>query len=114
MPRPAQAELERLRSRRARPERAVPIAATVSAIAADVRRTHKRHGELIELWERFVPADLAAQSSIVSFRGGVAQVQVESAAASFEIDRLLRSGVLATLRQNFSGTLTRIKVKVGV
>lgn len=106
-------KLELLRRNRARPGRDSSVVHTIAAIATDVRRTHKKHGELIELWERFVPADLAAQTSIIGLRGGIAQVQVDSAAAGFEIDRLLRSGLLAQLRSNFSETLTRVKVKVG-
>lgn len=106
-------KLEQLRRNRARPGRDSSVVQTIASIASDIRRTHKKHGELIELWERFVPADLAAQTSITSLRGGIAQVQVESAAAGFEIDRWLRAGLLAQLRSNFSGTLMRVKLKVG-
>ena len=108
-----QVKLERLRKHRARPGRELSVGPTIEAMASDLRRTHKKHGELIELWEKFVPPDLAAQTSIVSLRGGIAQVQVESSAAGFEIDRLLRTGLLAQLRSEFSGSLMRVKVKVG-
>src|SRR5436190_4217001 len=109
----AKNEIERLRKHRARPGREMSTATTISAIAGDTTRTHKKLGQLIELWEQLVPADLASQTSITSLRGGIAQVQVNSAAAGFEIDRLLRSRLLVQLRGGFAGTLHRVKVKVG-
>jgi hypothetical protein len=109
----AQIILERLRKNRARPGREMAVGAMIASIAKNARQTHKKHGEFIGLWEKLVPSDLAAQTSIVSLRGGIVQVRVDSSAASFEIDRLLRTGLLAQLRSEFSGTLMRVKVKVG-
>src|SRR5262245_27984785 len=109
----ASRQLERLREHRARPGRDVSIAADVARTAVETSRVHKKLGQFIELWERFVPPDLAAQTSVVSLRGGNVQVQAESAAAAFELDRLLRTGLLVQLRASFPAPLARVKVKVG-
>ena len=89
------------------------IGSEVKAVAVQAARTHRKLGQLIDLWESRVPADLVAHSSIAGLRGGVAHVLVDSASTAYELDRLLREGLLAQLRQHFRGTLVRVSVRIG-
>ncbi len=106
-------QLEQLRKLRCRPQPDLSISALIANTATEATKSHKKLGELIELWERLVPAELASQTSLLGLRAGVLQVRVGSSAASFELDRLLRSGLLAQLRQQFRGSLVRVKLQVG-
>ena len=68
----------------------------------------------MDIWEAMLPEDLASRCRIDTVRRGVAHVLVDSPATAFEIDRRLRGGLLDALRAAFTGTLVRVKMKVGV
>ena len=110
MPTPIQ-QLEQLRKHRSRAGKDWTIARVIADTQEDAKRTHKKFGELVELWERLVPGDLAVHTSLSNFRAGVLHVSVDSSSAAFELDRLLRSGIEAELRRQFRGTLVRVKTR---
>ncbi len=105
-------QIERLRTLRTRPARDLSITTLVGDIAERTRKTHKKFGSLIELWEANVPPVLCARTSITGLRGGTMHVAVDSAATSYELDRLLREGLEQTLRSQYRGTLMRVRLKV--
>src|SRR5687767_4935424 len=105
-------QIAHLRKLRSRPGPNLSISKLIASVAADASRSHKRMGELIRLWEELVPDWLAAQTSLTSFRAGVLHVSVESSSAMFELDRLLRSGLFDQLREQFRGTLVRVKTRI--
>ena len=104
-------ELQRLRKNRAKPAIDLSIQGAIKNTATEASRAHKRLGELIQLWELLVPADLASHTSLTSLRSGVLHVDVDSSSVAFELDRLLRSGLTDELRQTFRGTLSRVKTR---
>jgi len=106
-------QIEKLRKLRARPARDLSIAGVIADAASTAARTHKKLGELIELWERLVPADIAAHTSLTGLRGGVLHLIVDSSSTSFELDRLLRCGLTDQLRRQYRGTLVRVKTRIG-
>jgi hypothetical protein len=109
----AVSRLEHLRARRARRAPQWAIDGLISAIEKDGRKRQRSLGDLIELWERLLPPELARQTKLQAFRAGVLMVIVETSAARFELDRALRGGLEAALRQAFSASLVRVKVVLG-
>ena len=105
-------EIERLREHRARPGRNLSIAAMIEATRKRSERARRQLGQLIELWHSFVPAEIADRTTLTALRGGVLHVTVDSSAVAYELDRLLREGLLAQLRSAYRGTLTRVKACV--
>lgn len=105
--------LEQLRARRARPQPKWSIEGVIDAVEKESRKRQRNLGELIELWERLVPPDLAAEIRLQTFRAGVLTVMVETSAVRFELDRALLGGLEAALRQAFRGSLVRVKVVLG-
>ena len=105
--------IEQLRKHRQRPERDLSIAQLVGAMADDARRTERRLGALIDLWSQLVPGELEKHSRVVAVRGGVVQIQCDSASTKYELDRLLRQGLEQELRTRHSSTLTKIKLSIG-
>ncbi|MEE2719901.1 MAG: DciA family protein [Planctomycetota bacterium] len=84
----------------------------VSRIQRDARRTHRHLGDFIEHWQAMLPEELAKRTSIEGVRGGTIHVRTDSAAVSFEVDRLLREGLLASLRRACSITVADVKLRV--
>ena len=105
-------QIETLRRYRAAAHRDLSIANLVSTTANQARRTQKKLGDLAAAWHALVPPHLADHTSLTDYRGGVLHATVDCAASMFELDRLLRSGLLADLRREFSGTLVRVKLRV--
>ena len=106
-------EIEKLREHRTRPERDTSIASLVRQTAESAARTHRRLGEIIELWEQVIPAELAAHTRITTLRGGMLYVDADSASDRFELDRVLREGAEQELRRRYGGTRVGVRVKIG-
>jgi hypothetical protein len=107
----ADAQLDRARRNAGRVEREYAIHGLLTGIRREAARHRKRTGSLVDAWEQVVPAALAAGTRVHSITGGVAKIGVASPALSFELDRALRSGLLAELRTLYGGTLRRVRLE---
>ena len=105
-------EIERLREWRSNKGHNLSILGTVESIQTSARQSHRKLGELIELWHELLPDDLAKASTLRGIRSGLLQVEVESSAKLYEIDRRLREGILQELRSRYHGTLVRVKIRL--
>ena len=108
----AAAGLDRLRSFRVRPPRETGIGRMVAGIQREARRHQSGTGSFVEAWEQVIPEALRKGSRVRGLRGGVARVQIADAAARYELDALLRSGVLADLRLAFGKPLRRVQLEI--
>ena len=107
-------EIEMLREWRSRKGRNLSILVAVEGIQKNARQSHRKLGELIDLWNELLPDDLARASTLRGIRGGLLQVEVESSAMLYEIDRRLREGLLKMLRSRYHGTLVQVKIRLGL
>lgn len=105
-------QIEKLRNLRSRKGRDLSILEAIEGVQSNARQSHKRLGELIDLWIELLPEELVAGSSLRGIRGGLLQVEVESSAVLYEIDRRLREGLLQELRSRYHGTLVRVKLRM--
>ncbi len=106
-------KLARLQALRVRSEPDRSIGALIAAVAGRAKRDQKRLGSFVDLWEGVMPPELAARSRVVTVRGGVVHVSVDSSSAAYEVDRRLREGAEQQLRRAYGKTLLRVKVTVG-
>lgn len=109
----AAAGLERLRGHRVRRRDASGIDGLVATIRRDANRNRTGVGSFVEAWEEEVPEALRSGSSIRSIRGGVARIDVPDAATKYELEQVLRGGLLARLRLRFGQPLRRIRIEAG-
>ncbi|MCP4833217.1 MAG: DUF721 domain-containing protein [Phycisphaera sp.] len=109
----AAAGLERLRGHRVRRRDASGIDGLVATIRRDANRNRTGVGSFVEAWEEEVPKALRTGSSIRSIRAGVARVEVPDAATKYELEQVLRGGLLARLRLRFGQPLRRVRVDIG-
>ena len=77
------------------------------------QRDEKRFSSFSEAWEQLVPPTLLAASRLAGSRGSTITIEVDSSAAKYELDRLLRSGLETNLRSLYTGPLTRIRTRLG-
>jgi hypothetical protein len=77
------------------------------------RRVHRSLGNFIECWEQLLPREVARHTIVKSIRGGTINVSARSSAIAFEVDRLLREGLLSELRTSCSSAVVNVRVHVG-
>ena len=104
-------QLERLRNWRARPLRDTSIADEVQTMRNGLRKGNRQSTSLVEAWDELVPPHIARQATIVSLRSGVLEVATDGAAVAYQLNRLIRSGLLRDLQCASKGTLKKIKVR---
>lgn len=99
------------RSTRNRPKpRDTSIGGLVGSLETELRRKADRLGAAAEAWVDLAPKDLLDSTAVEGFRGGILDIAVESAAAKFRIDRALREGLEARLRERLA-TLRKVRVR---
>ncbi len=104
---------ERLKQWRGRRERNVEIASLLKQFARDQTRIAKSLGVVSETFEAIVPGVIARECTLVGLRGGVLTVETRSASCQFALDRFLRSGGEAKLREASEPTgqhITKVRV----
>ena len=104
--------LDRLRQWRNRPPRDQTLAFLVDHVKAQVVRPHRQVGQLAELWQELVPAEMADRTTLASFTRGILTVHVPDSALLYQLDRLLRGGIEQQLRQRSKTTLRSVRLKV--
>ncbi len=105
--------MKQLCERRAFRERDLRIEATVAAIARDAARAQRRGVGAAEAWERAMPAALVAETWIESAGPSQLLIGVSSASAAYAVDRALRAGALATLREALGAPALRVRTRLG-
>ena len=93
---------------------ATSIAATLSTFMKHhLGRRVKQLGQLAILWDEAIPDNLRKHTALESFRQGTLTVMVDSASHRFELQTLLRNGVLHVLQERFKGPLDRVRLIPG-
>lgn len=110
---PTQEHLERLQRSRSLPRPDLSLGFLQEQFKREVAKPYKQLGDLSVLWAELVPAELVKHTRLVGLSRGVLHVEVDHAAAHFEIDRLLRGGLQKRLVQSHKGgALRKVSVKV--
>ena len=109
----AQRELEERRQQRVFPPRDDSMAFVSAMFKRDIARPFKQLGELVELWEQLLPAELVAATRLESLSRGVLSVAVDSSARLYDLDRRLREGLERELITRHRGpAFRRVKLRV--
>ncbi len=104
--------IENLRRHRSRPEFDTSITRVLQSMASEAERTERRLGDLITCWNEVVPDSLGRQTQVTSLQRGTLHVTVSSASVRYELDRMLREGMLDRIRSRYRGSLQRVKLVV--
>ncbi len=68
---------------------------------------------LAAIWDEVVPEPIRDHTALEAFAGGVLTVVVDSAPHRFQLQTLLRGGLLKAIRAGFSGTVNRVRLVPG-
>lgn len=104
--------VQRMREHRGRPEIDQSIAGVIAAQAEQARKQACQFGRLAEAWQEVVPPHLVRQTGLVALQRGVLTVEVPSAAVRYQLETLLRQGLLRDLRNSYAGSLNRVKFRL--
>ena len=89
---------------------AVPVAMLLKhQLGKKVRQLH----ELAEIWDELVPDQIAEHTALESLNQGVLTVMADTAAHRFQLESLLRGGLMRMLQQRLGSSLRRVKVIPG-
>jgi hypothetical protein len=104
---------QRMQKWRGARERDVEIGSSIKAFAKEQTRLSRALGEIADVFERTVPAEIASFCTLVGLKAGTLTVELTSDSARFELDRFLRQGGEAALKDQSSAANVRItKVRV--
>lgn len=101
-----------MRQWRSRPGRDQTLSFLVDHVKSHVVRPHRQVGQLAELWQELVPAEMVERTTLTSFTRGILTVHVADSATLYQLDRLLRGGIEQQLRQRCNTTLRSVRLKV--
>jgi hypothetical protein len=108
------AQLQTIWQQRRAVSHASPLSVTLGTFMKQhLGRRVKQLSELAVLWDEVIPDNLRRHTALESFRQGVLTVMVDSASHRFELQTLLRGGVLQAVRERFRGALNRIRLIPG-
>jgi len=95
-------------------DRSAPIGQPLAMLMKHqlARRVRQLH-QLAQVWDEVVPEAIAEHTALEGFSRGVLTVMVDTAAHRFQLENLLRGGLLGLLRERFSGALQKVKVVPG-
>jgi hypothetical protein len=104
-------QLKRLRKWRAMSKKDTSINDTLQAMRKGLRKSSRQSTSVVEAWDVLVPSHIARQATIVSMRSGVLEVVTDGSAIAYQLNRLVRSGLLRDLQLASKGTLRKIKIR---
>ena len=76
-------------------------------------RRVKQLGELSTIWDEVIPDELRQHTALEGYHRGVLTVMVDSASHRFQLQTLLRGGILTAVRERFRGALNKIRLVPG-
>ena len=107
------AELAARREQRVAPSADASMRFVADLFKREVARPFKQLGDLIELWNQLLPAEVTQRTRLEGLSRGVLSVAVDSSATLYDLDRRLREGLEQELITRHRGpAFRRIKLRV--
>ena len=105
--------LNRLREWRNRPDKDVSLEFLEEQFKREVEKPYKQLHAMAVIWDELVPEAMAEHVWLESLSRGVLRVAVDSSAALYELDRLLREGLEQELIRRHKGPAFRsVKLRI--
>jgi predicted nucleic acid-binding Zn ribbon protein len=105
-------QLKQLRQWRTRQDKDLSIGATIHELRRTLKKSNKQLTQLIEAWDELVPSHIHECATPISFQGGVLEVFADGSPTAYQLNRMIRAGLLRELQQRCSGTLKQVRVRV--
>ena len=105
-------KIENLQKWRSVRKREMRIDSVMHTFCRSLKKTNKQLSQIQQAWNELVPEHLCQVAIPFSFKGGVLEVTVDGSPTAYQVNRLVRSGLLRQLQEKCSGTLRRVRVRI--
>jgi predicted nucleic acid-binding Zn ribbon protein len=108
------AQLQTIWQQRRGKYRVVPLAEPLGVLMKHkLARRVKQFGQLGDIWDEVLPAELREHTALESLHRGTLTVAIDSTARRFQLQKLLAGGLQKEIQSRFHGTLNRIRLVPG-
>ncbi|MCH2146451.1 MAG: DUF721 domain-containing protein [Phycisphaerales bacterium] len=105
-------KLNQLREWRGRKDRDLSVQLTLAKLKRSLKRSNTQLLQIAEVWKEEVPELIYEQTHPISLKNGVLEVAVNGSAMSYQLQQLVRGGLLQKLQTQINAPLKKIKVKL--
>jgi len=106
------AQVEQLREWRKRKIRDTSIESSLIEFRKSLKKSNKQLTQILQAWDNEVPQQLSQNAIPTSLRAGILEVSVRDSSTSYQLNQLIRAGLLRKLQEQCSGTLKQIRVRI--
>ena len=103
-------KLEKLRTWRGRKDRDLTLKRDLIALQRSLKKTNNQLSQIYELWESVVPEKIKANAHPISLQRGVLEIAANGSPTSYQLQRLIREGLLQALQSQCTTHLKKIKI----
>lgn len=103
-------KLEKLRTWRGRKDRDLTLKRDLIALQRTLKKTNKQLSQIYELWESVVPEKIQSNAHPISLQRGVLEIAANGSPTSYQLQRLIREGLLQALQSQCTTHLKKIKI----
>ena len=103
-------KLEKLRTWRGREDRDLTLKRDLIALQRTLKKTNKQLSQIYELWESVVPEKIQSSAHPISLQRGVLEIAANGSPTSYQLQRLIREGLLQALQSQCTTHLKKIKI----
>jgi hypothetical protein len=96
-----------------RRESIMPLSVPMSRMTQQLAKHVRQMGRLSMVWDECVPEEILRHAALVSYNRGVVTAAVDSAPHRYKLQMLLSNGLIAAIRERFSGPINRIRLVPG-
>ena len=105
-------KIEQLKKWRSSRKRDLRIDTAMNVFCRSLKKTNKQLVQIQEAWNELVPHQYHAVAIPIAFRGGILDVVVDGSPTAYQVNRLIRSGLLRQLQQRCPCTLRQIRIRI--
>ena len=103
-------KLENLRKWRGPKERDLSVKSELLSLQKTIKTGNKQLVQISEIWESAVPHHIRENTYPISLKNGVLEIAANGSPTSYQLQRLIREGLLQKLKDHCTSTIKRIKI----
>lgn len=103
-------QLENLRNWRANKERDISITTSIIQLQRNLKKSNRQLSQIADVWKLEVPHHIYENTHPISLKRGVLEIAANGSSTAYQLQRLIRNGLLDSLQKRVTRPLKKIKV----
>tara|TARA_B100001750_G_C15403217_1_gene543721 strand:- start:265 stop:660 length:396 start_codon:yes stop_codon:yes gene_type:complete len=103
-------QLKNLRKWRGRKDRDISIASSIIELERNLKKSNRQLSQIADIWKSEVPCHIYENTHPISLQKGVLEIAVNGSSIAYQLQRLIRNGLLDSLQTKVTKPLRKIKV----